>query len=183
MEANRKILQRATILRSALKGLATLYRKPSQAADIYVMIGLLSGICAYASLDLDHPDEAMAQARASFIMGDLADHDALRAWALGTRSLIARFQNNYAEALGYAREGLQYATSGTALVRLRCGEGQTLAHMGDAAGAVPIALCGLAAIDGRKIGVGYRCHVVGSSGGLGRPLWCIIPNHAQDANN
>jgi transcriptional regulator with XRE-family HTH domain len=136
VEANRTILQKATVLRSALKKFVTAYRKPSQAADIYVMLGLLSGICAYACLDLDHPDEAMTQARASFIMGDLADHNGLRAWALGTRSLIARFQNQYTDALTYAREGLQYATSGTALVRLRCGEGQTLAHMGDAAGAI-----------------------------------------------
>jgi hypothetical protein len=135
VDANRRILRRATTLRRQLKGMLTEYRKPSQAADIYLMIGLLSGICAYACLDLDRPDEAMTQARASFAMGDLAGHDGLRAWALGTRSLIARFRGRYPEALSYAREGIQYATAGTALVRLRCGEGQTLAHMGDAAGA------------------------------------------------
>jgi hypothetical protein len=135
VEANRQILQKATVLRRALRDLVTAYRKPSQAADIYLMMGLLSGICAYSCLDLDRPQEAMAQARASFLLGDLAEHDGLRAWALGTRSLIARFQGRYADALGHAREGIQYATSGTALVRLRCGEGQTLAHMGDAAGA------------------------------------------------
>ena len=78
----------------------------------------------------------MTQARASFIMGDLVGHDGLRAWIFGTRSLIARFQGRYDEALSYARRGLQYATSGTALVRLRCGEGQTLAHMGDATNAI-----------------------------------------------
>jgi tetratricopeptide (TPR) repeat protein len=78
----------------------------------------------------------MTQARASFMMGDLIDHDGLRAWALGTRSLIARFQNRYTEALSYAREGIQYASTGTALVRLRCGEGQTLAHMGNTADAI-----------------------------------------------
>lgn len=137
VEANRQILRRATDLRKALKGLiATNYRKPSQSADIYLMIGLLSGICAYSCLDLNHPDEAMTQARTSFMMGDLIGHDGLRAWALGTRSLIARFQERYPEALGYAREGIQYATSGTAMVRLRCGEGQTLAHMGNAADSI-----------------------------------------------
>jgi transcriptional regulator with XRE-family HTH domain len=136
VEANRQILRKATALRRELKDLITTHRKPSQAADIYLMIGLLSGICAYSCLDLDRPDEAMTQARASFMMGDLAEHDGLRAWALGTRSLIARFQNRYPEALAYAREGIQYATTGTALVRLRCGEGQTLAHMGDASGAI-----------------------------------------------
>jgi transcriptional regulator with XRE-family HTH domain/tetratricopeptide (TPR) repeat protein len=137
MEANRQILQRATDLRQDLKELiATGYRKPSQTADIYLMIGILSGICAYSCLDFNRPDEAVTQARTSFMMGDLIGHDGLRAWASGTRSLIARFQERYPEALRYAREGIQYATTGTALVRLRCGEGQTLAHMGNAADSI-----------------------------------------------
>ena len=130
------VLEKATELRGILQNLTAAYRKPSQSADLYLMIGLLSAICSQACLDLGYPEEAMTQARASFIMGDLAGHDGLRAWILGTRSLIARFQGRYDEALNYARHGLQYATSGTALVRLRCGEGQTLAHMGDAAGAI-----------------------------------------------
>jgi transcriptional regulator with XRE-family HTH domain/tetratricopeptide (TPR) repeat protein len=130
------VLERSTELRRILQELTTAYRDPSQSADLYLMIGLLSAICSQACLDLGYPDEAMTQARASFVMGDLVGHDGLRAWILGTRSLIARFQGRYDEALSYARRGLQYATSGTALVRLRCGEGQTLAHMGDAANAI-----------------------------------------------
>jgi tetratricopeptide (TPR) repeat protein len=133
---DRQVLEKATELRSTLQKLTAAYREPSQATDLYLMIGLLSGICSYACLDLGYPEEAMAQARAIFMMGDLVGHDGLRAWALGTRSLIARFQGRYPEALGYVRRGLQYATSGTALVRLRCGEGQTLANMGDAANAI-----------------------------------------------
>jgi tetratricopeptide (TPR) repeat protein len=130
------VLERSTELRRILQELTTAYRDPSQSADLYLMIGLLSAICSQACLDLGYPEAAMTQARASFIMGDLVGHDGLRAWILGTRSLIARFQGRYDEALSYARRGLQYATSGTALVRLRCGEGQTLAHMGDATNAI-----------------------------------------------
>jgi tetratricopeptide (TPR) repeat protein len=133
---DRQVLERATALRGNLQRMTAAYRDPSQSADLYLMIGLLSGICSYACLDLGYPQEAMAQARASFMMGGLAGHDGLRAWALGTRSLIARFEGRYSEALSYARQGVQYATSGTALLRLRCGEGQTLAHMGDAANAI-----------------------------------------------
>jgi tetratricopeptide (TPR) repeat protein len=130
------ILKRATELRGDLQALTAAYRDPSQSADLYLMIGLLSAICSQACLDLGYPDEAVAQARASFMMGELVGHDGLRAWVLGTRSLIARFQGRYDEALSAARRGLQYATSGTALVRLRCGEGQTLSHLGDAASAI-----------------------------------------------
>ena len=133
---DRQILERATLLRGAIQKLSAVYRKPSQSSDLYLMTGLLSGICSYACLDLGYPDEAMAQARATFMMGDMIGHDGLRAWAAGTRSLIARFQGRYADALEYARQGIQYATTGTALVRLRCGEGQTLAHMGDSASAI-----------------------------------------------
>jgi tetratricopeptide (TPR) repeat protein/transcriptional regulator with XRE-family HTH domain len=133
---DRQILEKATMFRGALQKLATVYRRPSQASDLYLMTGLLSGICAYACLDLGYPDEAMAQSRASFMMGDMVGHDGLRAWALGTNSLIARFQGRYTDALDYVRRGIQYATTGTALVRLRCGEGQTLAHMGDSANAI-----------------------------------------------
>jgi transcriptional regulator with XRE-family HTH domain/tetratricopeptide (TPR) repeat protein len=133
---DRQILEKATMFRGALQKLATVYRRPSQASDLYLMTGLLSGICAYACLDLGYPDEAMAQARASFMMGDMVGHDGLRAWALGTSSLIARFQGRYTAALDYVRRGIQYATTGTSLVRLRCGEGQTLAHMGDSANAI-----------------------------------------------
>jgi tetratricopeptide (TPR) repeat protein len=133
---DRQILEKATMLRSALQKLATVYRRPSQTSDIYLMTGLLSGICAYACLDLGYPEEAIAQSRASFMMGDMVGHDGLRAWALGTSSLIARFEGDYSDALEYARRGIQYATTGTSLVRLRCGEGQTLAHMGDSANAI-----------------------------------------------
>ena len=133
---DRQILEKATMLRGALQKLATVYRRPSQTSDIYLLTGLLSGICAYACLDLGYPGEAIAQSRASFMMGDMVGHDGLRAWALGTSSLIARFQGNYPAALDYARRGIQFATSGTSLVRLRCGEGQTLAHMGDSVNAI-----------------------------------------------
>lgn len=130
------ILKRASELRGTLQILTAQYREPSQSADLYLMIGLLSAICSQACLDLGYPDEAIAQARASFMMGELAGHDGLRAWVLGTRSLIARFQGLYGEAQDYVRRGLRYATAGTAVVRLRCGEGQALAHLGDAPGAI-----------------------------------------------
>jgi len=133
---DRQVLREATALRGSLQQLLDAYRNSAQSSDIHLMIGMLSGICSYACLDLGFPDEAMTQARASFIMGDLAGHDGLRAWAMGTRSLIARFQGQYSDALKYARQGMPYATTGTSLVRLRCGEGQTLAHMGDTENAI-----------------------------------------------
>ena len=105
------------------------------ARDLYLIAGLLSGISAYACLDLGHPDAATAQAEAGHVCAAYAGHDGLRAWMYGTQSLIARFEGRYAQALDLARRGLEYATSGSALERLRCGEAQSLACLGDRDGA------------------------------------------------
>jgi transcriptional regulator with XRE-family HTH domain/tetratricopeptide (TPR) repeat protein len=108
---------------------------PKQSRDLYVVAALLSGINAYACLDLGHPDAAMTQADAGHVCAAFAGHDGLQAWMYGTQSLIARFQGEYAQALDLAREGLRYAATGTALDRLRCGEAQSLACLGDRAAA------------------------------------------------
>ena len=108
---------------------------PAMARDLYLVAGLLSGISAYACLDLGHPDAATAQAEAGHVCAAYAGHDGLRAWMYGTQSLIARFEGRYAQALDLARRGLEYATSGSALDRLRCGEAQSLACLGDRDGA------------------------------------------------
>ena len=108
---------------------------PAMARDLYLVAGLLSGISAYACLDLGHPDAATAQAEAGHVCAAYGGHDGLRAWMYGTQSLIARFEGRYAQALDLARRGLEYTTSGSALDRLRCGEAQSLACLGDRDGA------------------------------------------------
>lgn len=134
--ADLEVLQEATALRRALQQMTSPYRETPQAADIFLLSGMLSGICSYISLDLGDADAAATQSRAAFVMGDLARHDGLRAWSCGTLALIARFQDRHADALRCIERGLPYATGGTSLARLRCGQGQALAHMGDADGAV-----------------------------------------------
>ncbi len=108
---------------------------PKQSRDLYLVAALLFGIGAYACLDLGHPDAAMSQAEAGQICAAFAGHGGLQAWMYGTQSLIARFQGQYAQALDLAREGLRYAATGTARDRLRCGEAQSLACLGDRAAA------------------------------------------------
>lgn len=104
---------------------------PSDARDLYLVAGLLSGISAYACLDLGYADAAMKQAEAALLCADFAGHDGLKAWVFGTESLIARFQGRYRRALDLATQGLGFATSGTALDRLRSGQAQSLACLGD----------------------------------------------------
>jgi transcriptional regulator with XRE-family HTH domain len=108
---------------------------PKQSRDLHLVAALLSGIGAYACLDLGHPDAAMTQAEAGHVCAAFAGHEGLRAWMYGTQSLIARFQGQYPQALELARHGLRFAANGTALDRLRCGEAQSLACLGNRAAA------------------------------------------------
>ena len=53
----------------------------------------------------------------------------------GTQSLIARFSSDYATAMTYVFDGLQYDASGTGKLRLLSGYAQCHANLGDSAGA------------------------------------------------
>src|SRR5947207_1762608 len=46
-----------------------------------------------------------------------------------------------------------------------------------------VALHGLTRVDGRKLWIGDGFHRERPSGGLDRPLRCIVPGHDQDATN
>jgi tetratricopeptide (TPR) repeat protein len=107
----------------------------SERADLVLALGQLSGILAYAALDLGRPDVATVHAQAAWSCGQAVGHNGLRAWARGTQSLISRFVANYPDALTYVQDGKRYATEGTALVRLLCGEAQSYANLGDSAAA------------------------------------------------
>ncbi|WP_344624579.1 helix-turn-helix transcriptional regulator [Kitasatospora arboriphila] len=105
--------------------------RPEDENDLVLAAGHLSGILAYAALDLGSPDAAVAHARAAWSCGDRVGDNALRAWTRGTQSLIARFQSDYERALEYIRDGEQYAAGGTAKPRILCGLAQCMANLGN----------------------------------------------------
>jgi tetratricopeptide (TPR) repeat protein len=109
-------------------------RRPSQIQDLYLLAGRISGILAYAALDLGNTSAAMANARSALICSDLAGHQRLAVWVRGTQSLIARFARRYEDAEKYLQEGLKLTPHGIALARLASGQAQCRAHFGDAVG-------------------------------------------------
>ncbi|MFD8934064.1 hypothetical protein ACFV0R_02185 [Streptomyces sp. NPDC059578] len=130
--------ERAHVLREAtLQRIRETRYRPDELADLYSTVGRLSGVLAYALLDLGSPAEAMRHAEATARCAERAGDLDLAAWAAGTQSLIARFQGDYPLALQHARRGLRWTGSGhgTGEARLRCGEAQCLANLGDAQGA------------------------------------------------
>jgi transcriptional regulator with XRE-family HTH domain len=128
------MMDRAHVLRAeAFERLRSGHFRPGDRSDLYVAAGRLSGVLAYALLDLGDADEAHEHAVAAGRCAEFAGDAELAAWVAGTRSLIARFQGDYGRALEYVRDGYQWVGSGhgTGEARLRCGEAQCLANMGN----------------------------------------------------
>lgn len=131
------MLRQATMLRQELqRRLTSGAIRPHESPDLYVALARVTGVLAYAAVDLGHPTAAAVHAQATFRLAEDAGNNALRAWARGTQSLIARFDQNYELARRYAEDGLRYAGSGTSEIRLLCGAAQCAANLGDVEGAV-----------------------------------------------
>lgn len=128
------MLERAHALRDDVRmRLQQRHHSPAERSDLYVAAGRLSGVLSYAALDLGDPESALSHASAAAQCAEYAGDAELSAWVAGTRSLIARFQGDYGQALEYVRDGYQWVGSGTGTgeARLRCGEAQCLANLGD----------------------------------------------------
>ncbi|MFE6412574.1 helix-turn-helix domain-containing protein [Streptomyces sp. NPDC057837] len=128
------MMDRAHTLRGeAFERLRSGHHRPQDRSDLYVTAGRLSGVLAYALLDMGDADEALAHATAAGRCAEFAGDAELAAWVAGTKSLIARFQGDYGRALEYVRDGYQWVGhgQGTGEARLRCGEAQCLANLGD----------------------------------------------------
>ncbi|MFF8422961.1 helix-turn-helix domain-containing protein [Streptomyces sp. NPDC015680] len=128
------MMDRAHVLRAdAFERIRSGHHRSTDRSDLYVAAGRLSGVLAYALLDMGDPDEALAHAGAAGRCAEYAGDAELAAWVAGTKSLISRFQGDYGQALEYVRDGYQWVGSGqgTGEARLRCGEAQCLANLGD----------------------------------------------------
>ncbi len=121
--------------------------RPEQMRDLYLIGGQLSGILAYAALDLDKPRAAMTNARSALMCADMAGHIGLAVWVRGTQSLIARFATRYTDAHQYIRAGMALRPAGAGLARLASGEAQCLAHFGDSTGTRAALTTAVKAID------------------------------------
>lgn len=127
------MLTQAVQLRSVIVRTLKSHERPrALEAEYLIAAGRLSGVLAYAALDLGNSRDAQLHASAAFQCADRVNDSELRAWARGTQALIARFDGKYVLALNFVREGYRkYAGKGTSAPRLLCGEAQSLANLGD----------------------------------------------------
>lgn len=130
------MLQRGVELRSeALRRLRQHQYAPHDLADLYLTLGRLQGVLAYAALDVGDGKAAMTHADAAWVCAQRAGDNELRAWIRGTQSLIARFDGDYRSAMEYVLDGLTYDTRGTGKLRLLGGYAQCHANLGNSRGA------------------------------------------------
>jgi transcriptional regulator with XRE-family HTH domain len=129
--AARMLLDAVEVRAKVLQRLRTHHFRPSQLTDLYQTLAVIQGVLAYAALDLGHPSAAATHAQATWAFAERIDSNSLRAWARGTESLILRFEKRYEAAESKALDGLRYAASGTARLRLLSGIAQSRANLGD----------------------------------------------------
>jgi transcriptional regulator with XRE-family HTH domain len=123
-----------TLRGEALRRLRARQYRPSELADLYLMIGRVQGVLAYAALDAGDPRTAMTHADAAWVCAERASDNELRIWVRGTQSLIARFGGHYERAAEYIVDGLNLVAPGTGRLRLLCGYAQCRANLGDSRG-------------------------------------------------
>ena len=130
----------AGLQRELARRLRTRDCRGGELRELQAAAGRVSGIIAYAALDLGRPAAAAVNANAAYRMGERARMGELQAWARGTESLIARYERDYPRAEALARDGLRHAgkRSGTAGLRLLAGAAQCRANLGDEAGATAL---------------------------------------------
>ncbi|MFI6517570.1 hypothetical protein ACIBF1_18590 [Spirillospora sp. NPDC050679] len=106
---------------------------PRQAAELYLLSGVVSGMLAKASHDLGSPSAARRHAAAAAVCADQIGNNALRAWANGLLSQVAYWARRPLEAVRYAEIGRRAAegSRGTVTVWLASQHGRALAQAGD----------------------------------------------------
>jgi hypothetical protein len=93
-------------------GMLETRQRPAQAAELYLLAGVVSALLAKVSQDLGRPREAMTQARTAYVCADNAGHTGLRSWCRGLQSLITYWNGRPGEAARYARLGAEELRDG-----------------------------------------------------------------------
>ncbi|MDT3396110.1 XRE family transcriptional regulator [Streptomyces sp. B1866] len=126
-----EIFQDISRLRRAVFELLGGRQYPYQTAHLYLAAGRLCGLATHVALDLGQYAAAATHSRMVWRCAESAGDNGLRAWVRSVQSLIAYWQENYAQAADVAKAGLPYADSGTIAARLLSLEARAAAALGD----------------------------------------------------
>jgi hypothetical protein len=105
-------------------------RKPRQEAELYLILGQISGLLASVSTALGFLDAAEEQARTAFTYGRIIDHPSLCAWARALQVAATFWSGRPRQAVEVCAVALEAAPSGTARVRLYSVQARALSLIG-----------------------------------------------------
>ncbi|MFC8528278.1 helix-turn-helix domain-containing protein [Nocardia sp. NPDC057227] len=134
-EPTRPLFDRSTVVRDRAAELLSGRQHPSHAALLYGVAGWALTLLGWITIDLGKPDIADKHLRAAWAFAENADDDNLRAWVRASQHTSSFWREDYLAAAEYARDGLQYATDGTAALFLYSALALDLAHARDGRGA------------------------------------------------
>ena len=126
------LFARARAVRDQAFALLAGRQRPGQSRDLHAVAGWSLTLLAWISTDLGQSDAADTHARAAWLCANNADHNGLRAWVRATQHTMAFWDHRYADAAGYAADGLNYATAGSAEALLASAWALDLAKAGRA---------------------------------------------------
>lgn len=119
-----------TGLRTEVRNQLDHTRKPRQEAELYLVLGQVSGLLASVSTALGHLEAAEEQARAAYTYGRIIDHLSLCAWARALHTAVLVWAGRPRHAAGIAATALEVAPVGTAQARLHAVQARALAMLG-----------------------------------------------------
>jgi hypothetical protein len=130
------IVQDLVTARDSIFDLLRQQQRPRAACDLHFLGGTVCLLLAHASQNVGNQRAALAQLRTAWTLADVADHDALRAWARGTAALIHEWSQHQHRATELAHQGIQFQASPQSKIRLAAIEARAAARQGDQAGAL-----------------------------------------------
>ncbi len=107
--------------------------RPSQSADLYLIIGQFCAMMAEASFDLAVWPAVIEQAHAASLYGEMIGYPSLQAWAVGMQAITAYWRGQAGEAVSLVEAGVSLAPPGSPRARLLSISARAWAHAGDAA--------------------------------------------------
>lgn len=105
-------------------------RKPRQEAELYLLLGQVSGLLSSVSTALGYLKAAEEHARAAFTYGRIIDHASLCAWARALQVAATFWDGRPRQAVEIGASALEAAPAGTARVRLYSVQARALALIG-----------------------------------------------------
>lgn len=121
-------------VRNLACSLAERTRRPSDLADLYVVLGQANTLMGSIAFDLGNWPAAATLARSATTYADLSGHNSLLAWSLGLQATLAFWRDEPRRALAFVDRGLAVAPKGAPRYRLRHIAGRAHAVQGNAQG-------------------------------------------------